>query len=128
MNTLALALDRFRSEIVSHVGEIETALALGAEPKVSVKRYVQAAIEASLIPRINSLRSLGIVWIPGAMTGMVLSGSDPVYAALYQFVIIAMIFASSGLTSVFSILLVRTRIFSPAMQLLLQPKTVAETE
>jgi putative ABC transport system permease protein len=125
MNTVALALDRFRSEILSHVGEIETALALGAEPKTAVKRYVQAAIEASLIPRINSLRSLGIVWIPGAMTGMVLSGSDPVYAALYQFVIIAMIFASAGLTSLFSILLVRTRVFSPAMQLLLQPKSVA---
>jgi putative ABC transport system permease protein len=59
------------------------------------------------------------------MTGMVLSGSDPVYAALYQFVIIAMIFASAGLTSLFSILLVRTRVFSPAMQLLLQPKSVA---
>jgi putative ABC transport system permease protein len=53
-------------------------------------------VRASLIPRIDSLRSLGIVWIPGLMAGMVLAGSDPVYAAIYQFVVIAMVFASSA--------------------------------
>jgi len=121
MNTNGLALNRLRSDVLSHTGEIETALALGAEAKVSVAPYVQGAFEASLIPAIDSLRSLGIVWIPGLMAGMLLSGARPVYAAIYQFVVLAMIFAASGLTSLVSTILIRTRIFTSAQQLILQP-------
>jgi putative ABC transport system permease protein len=121
MNTNGLALNRFRADVLAHVGEIETALALGAEARISVSPYVQASFEASLIPAIDSLRSLGIVWIPGLMAGMLLSGARPVYAAIYQFVVLAMIFAASGLTSLVSTLLIRDRIFTPAQQLSLQP-------
>jgi putative ABC transport system permease protein len=121
MNTNGLALNRFRADVLAHVGEIETALALGAESKNSVSPYVQASFEASLIPAIDSLRSLGIVWIPGLMAGMLLSGARPVYAAIYQFVVLAMIFAASGLTSLLSTLLIRDRIFTSAQQLSLQP-------
>jgi putative ABC transport system permease protein len=119
MNTNGLALNRFRSEVLAHIGEIETALALGAEAKSSVLPYVRSSIEASLIPAIDSLRSLGIVWIPGLMAGMLISGARPTYAAVYQFVALAMIFTASGLTSITSTLLIRTRAFSPAEQLLL---------
>jgi len=121
MNTNGLALNRLRSEVLAHVGEVETALALGASGKSSVAPYVQGAFEASLIPAIDSLRSLGIVWIPGLMAGMLLTGARPVYAAVYQFVVLSMIFAASGLTSLVSTLLIRTRILSPAEQLLLRP-------
>ena len=121
MNTNGLALNRFRSDVVAHVGEIEAALALGAEGRTSVSPYVQASFEASLIPAIDSLRSLGIVWIPGLMAGMLLSGARPVYAAVYQFVVLAMIFAASGLTSLTSTLLIRNKVFSSAEQLLLRP-------
>jgi len=121
MNTNGLALNRFRADVLAHVGEIETALALGAEARNSVSPYVQASFEASLIPAIDSLRSLGIVWIPGLMAGMLLSGARPVYAAIYQFVVLAMIFAASGLTSLVSTLLIRDRVFTPAQQLSLHP-------
>ena len=120
MNTNGLALNRFRSEVLAHAGEIETALALGAEPRATVGRYAEASIHASLIPAIDNLRSLGIVWIPGLMTGMLLSGSDPLYAAIYQFVVIAMILASSGLTSLLSTLMIRSHAFSAAEQLVLK--------
>src|SRR5260370_34836070 len=82
MNTKGLALNRFRSDVLAHTGEIEAALALGADPRQSVALYVEASFEASLIPAIDSLRSLGIVWIPGLMAGMLLSGARPVYAAI----------------------------------------------
>lgn len=121
MNTNGVALNRFRSDVLAHVGEIETALALGAEAGSSVSPYVQASMEASLIPAIDSLRSLGIVWIPGLMAGMLLSGARPIYAAIYQFVVLTMIFAASGLTSLVSTLLIRGRIFTAAQQLTLQP-------
>jgi putative ABC transport system permease protein len=121
MNTNGLALNRFRADVLAHTGEIETALALGAEARSSVSPYVQASFQASLIPAIDNLRSLGIVWIPGLMAGMLLSGARPVYAAIYQFVVLAMIFAASGLTSLASTLLIRDRIFTAAQQLRLQP-------
>jgi putative ABC transport system permease protein len=125
MNTNGLALNRLRAEILAHVGEIDTALALGADGKSAASTYVQGSFEASLIPAIDSLRSLGIVWIPGLMAGMLLSGAKPLYAAIYQFVVLAMIVASSGLTSLVSTLLIRGRVFSPAEQLLLRPGNAA---
>jgi putative ABC transport system permease protein len=123
MNTDGLALHRFRSDVLAHVSEIETALALGADPSQSVAVYVQASFEASLIPVIDPLRSLGIVWIPGLMAGMLMSRSRPVYAAISQFVVLAMIFAASGRTFLVSTLLIRTHVFTAAEQLLLRPGT-----
>ena len=55
------------------------------------------------------------------MTGMVLAGTPPIRAAIYQFVTIAMIFASSGLTCLVGTALIRTRAFSSAEQLELRP-------
>ena len=122
MQTNSLALERFRSEVASHAGPVEAALALGVAPNRVISPYVQATVAASLIPRIDSMRSLGIVWIPGLMAGMVLAGTDPVYAAVYQFAVIAMILAASSLTSLVSTLLIRARAFSEAEQLVLRPE------
>jgi putative ABC transport system permease protein len=119
MNSNALALERFRSELAASVGYVEAGLALGATPNRVVVPYVQAAVRAAMIPRVDTLRALGIVWIPGLMAGMILAGSDPVYAAIYQFVVIGMIYAAAGLTSLVSTLLIRGRAFSPAEQLVL---------
>jgi putative ABC transport system permease protein len=124
MNTNSLVMNRFRSEVESHVGFIETGLALGADSKRTVAPYVQVSLQASLIPAIDSLRSLGIVWIPGLMAGMLLSGASPIYAAVYQFVAISMIFSSSGLTALICSLLIRGSVFSPAEQLTLRPRPV----
>ena len=121
MNSNALALNRLKGEVNAHTGQIEAALSLGANPPDTLGRYVQDAVYASLIPRIDSLKSLGIVWIPGLMTGMVLAGADPIYAAVYQFVVMGMIFATSALSSMITLTLIRPRLFSPAGQLLLRP-------
>jgi putative ABC transport system permease protein len=121
MNTSALALDRFRAEVEAHTGQIEAGLSLGASPNVVLAPYVQATVQASLIPSVNSLRSLGIVWIPGVMAGMILAGNDPLEAAIYQFVVIAMLFATAGTTSLLCTLFVRSHAFSPADQLTLRP-------
>ncbi|HVP67160.1 MAG TPA: ABC transporter permease [Anaeromyxobacteraceae bacterium] len=120
MNAVGLALERFRSDVVAHASHVESALALGASPEAAAEPYVRAAFQASLLPAIDNLRSLGIVWIPGLMTGMVLTGTPPVQAAVYQFVVIAMIFSSSALTCLVATSLVRAGAFSPAEQLLLR--------
>jgi len=91
---------------------------------------VRIGQSAPAIPRILRrrsvlLKSLGLVWIPGVMAGMMVSGASPVCAGIYQFVIVAMILAASGITALVVTLLMRTRAFSPAAQLLwrsAQPK------
>jgi putative ABC transport system permease protein len=121
MNACAQAAERFKADVTAHVGQIEAALALGAEPDATVAPYVQSAVYASLLPRLDMLKSLGLVWIPGVMAGMMVSGASPVYAGIYQFVIVAMILAASGITGMVAILLMRRRVFSSAAQLLLRP-------
>lgn len=117
MQTNSLALDRFKSEIASNRGEIEAGLSLGAPPSAVISRHVEIGVRASLIPVIDSLKSLGWVWIPGIMSGMILAGENPIYAALYQFVIMAMIFGAGGLTSMTSSLLIGKYVFTDAEQL-----------
>ncbi|AXC14481.1 YbbM seven transmembrane helix protein [Acidisarcina polymorpha] len=120
MNMQSIFLDRLRGEVTSHIGEIESALALGASPDVALSRYLQAAYRASLIPSLDNVKSLGIVWIPGIMAGMVLSGSSPVYAALYQFVVLTTIFSAAALTCLVCSYLVTRRVFTINEQLLLR--------
>ena len=127
MNACAQAVERLRAEIVSHVGQIEAGLALGAEAEVTVQPYVQSAVYASLLPRLDMLKSLGLVWIPGVMAGMMVSGASPVYAGIYQFVIVAMILAASGITAVVATVLMRARVFSPAAQLTLRRSSAGVT-
>jgi len=117
MKINSLALDRIRGEVISNRDEIEAGLALGAPPSAVVTRHIQTGVRAALIPTIDSLKSLGWVWIPGIMTGMILSGENPLYAGLYQFVIMAMIFAAGGLTSMSSSLLISEHLFTDAEQL-----------
>lgn len=120
MNANSLMLERFHSELASHAGQVEAGLALGASPEQVVEPYARRAVTAALIPRINGLQSLGIVWIPGAMSGMLLSGENPAYAGFYQFVVSGSIFVTVGITVLISILLVRRQVFSQAEQLLIR--------
>jgi putative ABC transport system permease protein len=127
MNACAQAAERFRADVTAHVGEVETGLALGADPAVAVAPHVKSAVYASLLPRLDMLKSLGLVWIPGVMAGMMVSGASPVYAGIYQFVIVAMILAASGITGLIVVLLMRGRAFSPAAQLIWRRTEVAKT-
>ena len=117
MQINSLALDRFKSEIQSNRPQIEVGLSLGASPQAVISQHIETGVRASLIPVIDSLKSLGWVWIPGIMAGMILAGENPIYAALYQFVIMAMIFGAGGLTSMISSLLVGQYVFTEAEQL-----------
>ncbi|MFZ0125497.1 MAG: ABC transporter permease [Xanthobacteraceae bacterium] len=121
MNACAQSVERFRADVTAHVGYIEAGLALGALPAVAAAPYFESAVYASLLPRLDMLKSLGLVWIPGVMAGMVVSGASPVYAGIYQFVIVAMILAASGITGLVATLLMRKRSFSAAAQLTLRP-------
>ena len=90
MNTVSLAAERFESEIKRD------------------KDYFNArrlALEAALIPQINTLFAVGVVALPGMMTGQILSGIDPIIAVRYQIMVMWMTFGSGGLAAVMYLLL-----------------------
>lgn len=117
MKTNSLALDRFTGEVATNRGEIEAALSLGVSPSQAIREYASTSVYAALIPILDRVKSLGIVSIPGLMSGMIIAGENPVYAAQYQFVIMLMLFAAGGLTSMASTVLVSRRVFTEAEQL-----------
>jgi putative ABC transport system permease protein len=84
MNSISLAAERFISEINNHNDSIQAR---------------NIAFNASLIPTINTLFAVGLVSLPGMMTGQILSGISPFIAARYQIMVMCMLFASSGLSA-----------------------------
>jgi UDP-glucose/iron transport system permease protein len=72
-----------------------------------------AAYQAAMIPVINSLFAVGLVSLPGMMTGQILSGVSPLVAARYQIVVMCMIFAASGISTAVFLAIIRTRLTIP---------------
>lgn len=84
MNAVSIAAERFVSERDSSADYVAAR---------------QAGMRAALIPITNSLLSVGLVSLPGMMTGQILAGTDPLVAARYQIMVMAMMFGSGGLSA-----------------------------
>jgi len=91
MNGAAIAGERLVSTINASRLEIETHLSLGATPQQAVAQYRKEAIRAGLIPNLNQMMVVGIVVLPGIITGQLLSGVNPLDAASYQILIMFML-------------------------------------
>lgn len=94
MTGIALSLDRLYGEAYARAGEIEALLAFGASPWEAARGCVKEAIRSGMTPTINSLMVVGIVSLPGMMTGQILGGADPHEAVRYQIVVMLMISAA----------------------------------
>jgi putative ABC transport system permease protein len=100
-----------------------TAISLSAERMVSELKQGAGlgdarsiAFNASLIPAMNGLFSVGLVSLPGMMTGQILSGVSPLIAVKYQIVVMVMLFSSAGLATAIFLTLSRktfTAIYAP---------------
>jgi putative ABC transport system permease protein len=122
MNAIAVALERLLGELRKRRPEVEMMLCLGADYKEASQDMVRNAMQAGMIPSINSMMAAGVVFIPGMMTGQILAGADPLLAIRYQIVVMVMLVGSTALGSLLVVLLVRRLCFTPAHQLLLRPK------
>jgi putative ABC transport system permease protein len=105
MNTTSLAINRLLAEVRGHCGRIEARMLLGADAATALRPHVKASVRSAMIPTIDSLKTLGIVFIPGGMTGMVIGGVDPVWAAEYQLVIFFMLFCATMVSTTISTML-----------------------
>lgn len=117
MNGAAIAGERLVSTISSSRLEIETHLSLGATAQQAVTTYRKEAIRAGLIPTLNQMMVVGIVTLPGMITGQLLSGIDPLDAASYQILIMLMLAFTNLLTTVLVTQGLTRQFFNPQSQL-----------
>ena len=114
-NTLtgvALGMERITGELQARREQVETLLAMGATRWEAFRPAAQSAVRAGMMPVINAMAVVGIVSLPGMMTGQVLAGQAPTQAIRYQIVIMFLISAASGLGTVSAVLMAYKRLFS----------------
>jgi len=98
MNAISLAAERFQSEM---------------ERSNNFTEVRNKAFVTSLIPSINMFLAVGIVSLPGMMTGQILAGVDPLVAVRYQIMVMAMLLGSSGISSAVYLSVLRPKVASP---------------
>jgi putative ABC transport system permease protein len=118
LNGVSLGLDRLGSELSGKRDLVEAALALGATRWEAARQPVQQAVKTGLIPTINAMMVVGIVSLPGMMTGQLLAGTSPVEAVKYQIVIMFLIDSGTALGTVLVVLLSFQRLFNEDHQFL----------
>jgi putative ABC transport system permease protein len=95
MNSVSLSGERLYAELAN---------------KVSYEQARNTAFQTSMIPNVNALLAVGIVSLPGMMTGQILSGVSPFIAARYQIMVMCMIFASAGISSAYFLYLAKPKV------------------
>src|SRR5690606_25615280 len=101
-NSMVLAilfLNRFTSEMEVRQNETELILSLGGTPKQAVQTSLIASIKASTIPTIESQKTIGLVQLPGMMSGQIIAGADPVQAVQFQLLILFLLLTTDTITS-----------------------------
>ncbi|BAY44512.1 hypothetical protein SAMD00079811_21120 [Scytonema sp. HK-05] len=117
MNAAALGGERLVSTINASHLEIETHLSLGATPQQAIVQYRKDAVRAGLIPTLNQMMVIGMVTLPGIITGQLLSGVNAREAASYQILIMFMIAFANLLTTVLVTRGISRQFFNSAAQL-----------
>lgn len=118
MNTASLALNRLTAELSHQRRRIETLLALGADGRQAARWAVRDTLRAAMIPTLDSMKVIGLVHLPGIMTGFIIAGGSPLEAVKYQLAIVFMIAGTASLTGMLVILLAVRQCFSKDVRLL----------
>ncbi len=116
MNAAALGAERFFTELSARRFEVETLLAMGASPRQACRNLYRKAVSAAMMPTINSMMVVGLVSIPGMMSGQILSGVSPLLAIRYQLIVQFMVAATAAVTSCTLIMLYGRSFFESSSQ------------
>lgn len=126
LNGISLALDRFTDGVVTRREEIELYLSLGATRWEAAHTLIAEAMRVGMIPTINAMMVMGVVSLPGMMTGQILAGAAPADAVRYQIVIVFMIASAAALGALGVTLLAYRRLFSPSHRLRIDRLTLRD--
>jgi putative ABC transport system permease protein len=117
MRACSLLFERLTSEVRQSIPRIEAALALGANSSQAASAPMRASFRASLIPVLDTVKVVGLIQLPGAMTGMLIAGARPTEAIKYQIVIMYMILCAVAVTVSLVLFLSRRMYFEPGHRL-----------
>jgi putative ABC transport system permease protein len=118
MTGIALGVSILTSGMSKQRHLVEAALMLGATPKAATKEIVNQAFDAAILPTINSMMGMGIIFLPGMMTGQILSGTSPLTAIEYQIAIMLGILGSVSLCVILFVQLGYKTFFNENSQLI----------
>jgi len=107
-----LSARRVTDELADKQREVEARLALGQSSREAARPYLRSAMRTALTPQIESTKAVGLVFLPGAMTGLILAGVDPVQAVLVQAAIMYLILGAVATTAVVVALGVTRNLFT----------------
>ena len=94
MTGINLALNQMLNSIENNRSTIEGSLMLGASPRMAMDKIIQNAFDTAITPTLNSIKNMGIISLPGMMTGQILGGVSPLIAIRYQIAIMTAIMSS----------------------------------
>lgn len=114
---ISIALDQLLSDLTERANFIEMELAHGASAWEAARAPLHDAVRRGMIPTINGMMVVGIVSLPGMMTGQILAGSDPIEAVKYQIVVMFMLSAATALGCMTIVLLAYRKLFNSRHQL-----------
>lgn len=120
MTGVSLGLMRLTDGVQQRKDVIEGTLMLGATPQRAVKPILDNAFDSAILPTINSMLGMGIVFLPGMMTGQILSGTSPVTAISYQIAIMLGILGCVSLTVLLFLQLGSRTFFNDDAQLVIR--------
>lgn len=113
-----LFLNRFTAEIEAHEQEVELILSLGGTPKQAIHRQLITSIKASMLPTIESQKTIGLVQLPGMMSGQIIAGADPVQAVMFQLLVQFMLLTTASVSSVLLGFLSYRTLFNQKLQII----------
>jgi len=119
MTGISLGVKTLMEGMTTNKQLVEAALILGATPKMASKQIVNNAFDAAMLPTINSMVGMGIVFLPGMMTGQILGGASPVVAIEYQIAVMLGIVGSVSLTVLLFVQLGYKTFFNSRSQMML---------
>ncbi|KAF2282621.1 hypothetical protein GH714_043803 [Hevea brasiliensis] len=117
MTVTGVTMKRLRDDIKVQMSLVETALALGATPRQATLQQVKRALVIALSPVLDNAKTVGLISLPGAMTGLIMGGASPLEAIQLQIVVMNMLIGASTVSSIMSTYLCWPAFFTPAYQL-----------
>lgn len=118
MVALGLCFNQMNSDFKNKREEVETKLSLGADILPSSMEIIRDSIKTGMIPTIDSMKTLGIVSLPGMMTGLILAGTSPANAVKYQIMVTFMLLSTTSIASFIACYLYYTSFFNKEKQLI----------
>lgn len=117
MNVCTLVMRRIQDEVEARRAEIEAALALGATGRQAIAPYLKIALQSGMTPIIDSTKTVGLIQLPGTMTGMILAGASPLEAVQLQIIVMYMLIGAAAFTGLGAAWLTQRQFITPNHQL-----------